>query len=132
MNDTSRNYRSIRQHSNHNVRTGPYLGPFNKTIKSNPYRNINARGQIPLVLLSSGETPPRMGPQSRRPRSKAAEPQSRRARTNHIKIYIREARPQSRRPSHNDQASGAAEPRTKPQGSRTANLGPRTAHQTTG
>ena len=51
-------------------------GQFNKTIKSNPYRNINARGKIPLVLLSSGETPPRMGPQSRRPRSKAAEPQS--------------------------------------------------------
>ena len=66
------------------------------------------------------------------PKNGAAEPQSRRARTNHIKIYIREARPQSRRPSHNDQASGAAEPRTKPQGSRTVNLGPRTAHQTTG
>ena len=124
MNDTSRNYRSVRQHSNHNGRTGPYLGPFNKTIKSNPYRNINARGEIPLVLLSSGKTPPRMGPQSRRPRSKAAEPQSRRAaergpttsrfilerrgrRAADLRIMIKQAGPQSL-----EQSRRVLEPRT--------------------
>jgi len=129
MNDTSRNYRFIRQHSHHNGGVVPYLGPFNKTIKENSYRNINARGESPWFFCHRGKLPQEWG---RRAADLGQRPQSRRARTNHIKIYIREARPQSRRPSHNDQASGAAEPRTKPQGSRTANLVPRTAHQTTG
>jgi|VirMetMinimDraft_7_1064189.scaffolds.fasta_scaffold30069_2 hypothetical protein len=112
MNDTSRNYRSIRQHSNHNGRTGPYLGPFNKTIKSNPYRNINARGQIPLVLLSSGETPPRMGPQSRRaaergPTTSRFILERRGRRAADLRIMIKQAGPQSL-----EQSRRVLEPRT--------------------
>jgi len=121
MNDTSRNYRFIRQHSNHNGGVVPYLGPFNKTIKENSYRNINARGISPWLFCYRGKLPQEWG---RRAADLGQRPQSRRAaergpttsrfilerrgrRAADLRIMIKQAGPQSL-----EQSRRVLEPRT--------------------
>ena len=134
MNDTSRNYRFIRQHSNHNGGVVPYLGPFNKTIKENSYRNINARGISPWFFFHRGKLPQEwgrraadLGPKRRGAElgRRGAEAQRRRG----AEAQRRRVRAQGAENKPIYPVKQGAEPRTGPQGSCISYLGPRICPQ---
>jgi len=126
MNDTSRNYRFIRQHSNHNGGVVPYLGPFNKTIKENSYRNINARGISPWFFFHRGKLPQEWGRRAADlgPKRRGAELGRRGAEAQRRRVRAQGAENKPIYP-----VKQGAEPRTGPQGSCISYLGPRICPQ---